>query len=790
MAIGTENAFSGPYTANGVTTEFPFTFSVLAATQVAVTLIDADGAETTADPGDYTVDLNGTAPTDGTVIFATAPATGYEVVPLLDMPFTQETQFVDGSAWKASPANNVNDRAALRDQILKRETDRALKLSVGDTAALPGAAARASKFLAFDADGNVLLSSGTGADAGLRTDLGEVTGAALVGLTHGNLGDAIDWLTPEMFGAVGDGVTDDQTAFEALAAAVNAANGGSIRFTQGATYLVGKQTAGGGVYYLAPGYGLEIHDCESVTLDFNGANFKMNPLKFGSFNATTGLPSAPVLPVYDYSIRADPGGLFKFEDNERVVLTGAAVMDLNGSNMILGGEWGDIGYQIAHYGIELYGNGSTNTDGCNVKIKNSLLDGLAIGSTGLTAASARQPITLRGIHVENVGRNCISVIGSNDLLIDKCSMVNSGRGPKPGGGYITSAPGSAYDIEAESSVNRNVRITNSVMIEGPLGGAAFVADSGDSRDILVENCIIDGRISVSRLGTVFKNCQINGRFTKVATGGVGDATLIDGCFGNDTPIYSAAVTGYFIDTEGSGPGAVMRDCVFTLANIGINGRGLTMLDCTITFDHVPAKIANQQPVGLFDNALTVLRRCNFIDSLSGYTATEGLYIQTDGATVEACNITFVAGLLKWNSWSNGGGGYPRTGRTDGRHDRGSASFQEVRFQREGTFGGGENEWTTVRALSSAPSPTGLKAGSFVYNIGAAVGGIGGWLLDSGGTFRACGIVGAIRAAQPTVTYVAATGGATVDAEARAALVQLAADVADIRTKLATANLTA
>lgn len=602
------------------------------------------------------------------------------------------------------------------------------------------------------------------------------------------------WLTPEQFGAVGDGVTDDQDAFEALAAAVNAANGGSIRFAQGATYLVGKQTAGGGTYYLAPGYGLEIHDCENVTVDFNGANFKMNPLKFGSFNPATGEASAPSLPVYDYSIRADPGALFKFEDNDRVVLFGAAVLDLNGSNMILGGEWGDIGYQIAHYGIEFYGNGSVNTDGCNVKIKNSLLDGLAIGSTGLTTSSAKQPIVLRGFHVENVGRNCISVIGSNDLLIDKCSMVNSGRGPKPGGGYITSAPGSAYDIEAESSINRNVRITNSTMIEGPLGGSAFVADSGDSRDILVENCIIDGRISVSRLGTVFKNCQINGKFTKVATGGAGDATVIDGCWGNDTPVYSAAITGvgtqYFIDTEGSGPGAVMKNCVFTLANIGINGRGLTMLDTTITFDHVPAKIANRQPVGLFDSALTVMRRCNFIDSLSGYTAGEGLYIQTDGATVEACNITYVAGLLKWNSWSNGSGGYPRFDHQNGRHDRGATSFEEVRFQREANFGGGENEWTTVRALSAAPSPTGLKAGSFVYNIGAAVGGIGGWLLDSGGTFRACGIVGAIRATAPTVTYAAPAGGATVDTEARASLAQLATDVADLRTKLATAGLTA
>lgn len=151
MAIGTENAFSGPYTANGVTTEFPFTFSVLTDAQVIVMLIDADGVETEADPGDYTVTLNGTAPTDGTVVFTSAPETGYDVVPLLDMDFTQETLFVDGSAWKAGPTNNVNDRAALRDQQLKREVDRGIKVPFGeDPMRLPSVANRAGKYFGFN----------------------------------------------------------------------------------------------------------------------------------------------------------------------------------------------------------------------------------------------------------------------------------------------------------------------------------------------------------------------------------------------------------------------------------------------------------------------------------------------------------------------------------------------------------------------------------------------------------------------------------------------------------------
>lgn len=47
-----------------------------------------------------------------------------------------------------------------------------------------------------------------------------------------------------------------------------------------------------------------------------------------------------------------------------------------------------------------------------------------------------------------------------------------------------------------------------------------------------------------------------------------------------------------------------------------------------------------------------------------------------------------------------------------------------------------------------------------------------------------------KAAAPTTTYAAPTGGATTDAECRASLAQLASDVADLKTKLAAAVLTA
>jgi hypothetical protein len=84
-------------------------------------------------------------------------------------------------------------------------------------------------------------------------------------------------------------------------------------------------------------------------------------------------------------------------------------------------------------------------------------------------------------------------------------------------------------------------------------------------------------------------------------------------------------------------------------------------------------------------------------------------------------------------------------------------------------------------------------GDIRHNRDPSVGGPARQICVAGGTpgtWHPEGIVGAVQAAAPAVTYVEAAGGATVDAELRAAVALLAADLADMRTKLATAKLTA
>ena len=93
------------------------------------------------------------------------------------------------------------------------------------------------------------------------------------------IGDQIAWnqyyVTPEQFGAVGDGVTDDTKAIQAAFDA--AANGGTVKFGKQKTYLVSKQAdqtayVAGGSHPNLMHYMLRING--SITILGNGATLK------------------------------------------------------------------------------------------------------------------------------------------------------------------------------------------------------------------------------------------------------------------------------------------------------------------------------------------------------------------------------------------------------------------------------------------------------------------------------------------------------------------------------------
>lgn len=228
MAVETTNALSGPFLPNGATLTFPFTFTAPSSEEVAVMLRAPDGTETAATGFSVALAPGG----GGSVTFAVAPAAGPELFILLDPFFTQQIEFENGSGWLAEPVNEVADRGASRDQVLKRDISRALLAPLGESALfMPPAAGRAGNYLGFDALGRPVAAPGTGNDPDLRNALANAGGDNLlrfdpagVGALPSTVGDTLRLagVYPQHFGATGDGTTNDTDAFNKATVAAQA----------------------------------------------------------------------------------------------------------------------------------------------------------------------------------------------------------------------------------------------------------------------------------------------------------------------------------------------------------------------------------------------------------------------------------------------------------------------------------------------------------------------------------------------------------------------------------------
>lgn len=232
---------------NGVTTVFPYTFKVLAAADLEVSV---DSVVVGA--GNYSVSGVGNA-SGGNVTFVTAPAIGTTVIRRRNMAYVRSTDFQYQGDLPNDVLNADQDAPVLMIQQLAEQVDRAVQYPVGESGGdLPSASARAGKFLAFDADGDPIATPGSGSDGVLRSDLAASSGASLVGWIRSGAGAVARSLQtmlrllhvlPQDFGAAADGATNDGAAVRAAVAALPS-TGGVIRFPR-ATYKIDASSARG-----------------------------------------------------------------------------------------------------------------------------------------------------------------------------------------------------------------------------------------------------------------------------------------------------------------------------------------------------------------------------------------------------------------------------------------------------------------------------------------------------------------------------------------------------------------
>lgn len=81
---------------------------------------------------------------------------------------------------------------------------------------------------------------------------------------------ASEELSPESFGAAGDGRTDDWEAFRRLTEAINRRGGGVVRLGRGKTYYFGRYNRAG-----RPSYNLAFANCSGLTIEGSGAKIDL-----------------------------------------------------------------------------------------------------------------------------------------------------------------------------------------------------------------------------------------------------------------------------------------------------------------------------------------------------------------------------------------------------------------------------------------------------------------------------------------------------------------------------------
>jgi len=173
------------YEGNGSTSSFSYPTKVFDETYIVVKLVDRDTSadiETLALTTDYTVTISslgtGTVTiTNGTKI----PASDEDIVIDQLIPVTQDTALPSGTAFPSSTIETALDKLTAIVQVLKDQLGRAITISdneIAGTYDLEVPADRALKFLAFDANKNLVATSGTGTTAPISTAMEPVVAAA------------------------------------------------------------------------------------------------------------------------------------------------------------------------------------------------------------------------------------------------------------------------------------------------------------------------------------------------------------------------------------------------------------------------------------------------------------------------------------------------------------------------------------------------------------------------------------------------------------------------------------
>lgn len=155
------------YLGTGLVTTYSYSFRIFAESHLLVTQRTSAGVESTLVLNtDYTVTGEGDS-TGGTIVLSTALEADAALTIRRVLPLTQPTDIRNQGSFFPETHEDAFDRGVMMIQQQQDVLDRSLKSPENESEIdeLPSATDRASKFLAFDADGDPIASSGGISDA-------------------------------------------------------------------------------------------------------------------------------------------------------------------------------------------------------------------------------------------------------------------------------------------------------------------------------------------------------------------------------------------------------------------------------------------------------------------------------------------------------------------------------------------------------------------------------------------------------------------------------------------------
>lgn len=382
------------------------------------------------------------------------------------------------------------------------------------------------------------------------------------------------------FGAVGDGVADDDLAFDSASNYINSVGGNVELVIPFGTYLVGDQnytpSNPDALYTASPV--LKLENCNNVKITgvLSGGvrpTIKLKDgFKFGMFDRTT---LNPPMSIDDFNpfvncVEKYPGVILDFSDKRAEISMFIRTEDCNTLTIenlhfdgniqgcILGGNWG-----CGPRPIELKAFGLRMEDTKNVTLSDlSFLeigaDAIFIVNDGPTIKS--ENYLLQRIEVNGCGRNGISWVGGDNVTMSEVVSKNNGMG------LVTTSPAAGLDIEPESLATVTNGVFEDCEFTDNAGNAVACGDPVNAYNLSFTRCLMKGTSSYSMVlysnRTTLNDCKFFGEVLHyAAANNDADAVKYNDCFFSDCYLGTQMYASVLLALE-NGTRTQMDGCTF------------------------------------------------------------------------------------------------------------------------------------------------------------------------------------------------------------------------------------